>query len=603
MDALTEHRLAAARPGAVRLSREPWPGVRAGAVALYRDLVSRIGTAPAADGQTFRAALGLRDGWCGWHGHPVAIRDCENDPTFDAIIAVLTIRAAATAAACRRIVLVGAPHGVRAALGDAWSVTEVSTRRSPGAVACARGLGSRAIFGAKWLAYRFLLGAVARRQRLAASVLFTGFWDWSFRTDGAAAVSDRYYGRLPDALTARHVPSAWLAWFEPGGSAWSSARRLAPQTRIVCADLWLRPREIVLAMLDFSTAWRYARLRRQPAVRDAFRIDGGDYFPLLAGPLIRGVLNGSVPRARLLARATERACRATGARLLLTFLEHFPVSRAMYAGAHRAGAEAWTIQHASYGHEKTFLVLDAAREFRGEPDGLPVPTPDRAYAMGRLGASLFRESGYPADRVRLTGSPRFDDVRGSDLLHRHAAGRRVLLLSSLYLRQELEMVAAVCEATTGMSRIRIRLRNHPQSSMEYQPGFHPYRARVEITSRSLEDDLADTDLVVFVYSTAAEEAYVRDVPVWQWLPRGFNGSALAEVVAIRQFASVAALREAFIRFVERGASGPEPAERSRVLGELFHAADGRAADRIADEVTAFMQRRDTWATAAAERRG
>ena len=67
-----------------------------------------------------------------------------------------------------------------------------------------------------------------------------------------------------------------------------------------------------------------------------------------------------------------------------------------------------TVQHASYCRHKTFLFLDPDREFAGAPDGLAVPHPDLVFAIGRHGATLFSQCGYPSHQIVTTGSPRYD---------------------------------------------------------------------------------------------------------------------------------------------------------------------------------------------------
>src|SRR5207244_1348750 len=75
----------------------------------------------------------------------------------------------------------------------------------------------------------------------------------------------------------------------------------------------------------------------------------------------------------------------------------------------------YAVQHASYCSEKTFLFLDPEIEFRGRPDGAPVPHPDQVMAMGTFAQELFLKCGYAPDQVKTTGSPRYDRIRTNDL--------------------------------------------------------------------------------------------------------------------------------------------------------------------------------------------
>jgi hypothetical protein len=151
------------------------------------------------------------------------------------------------------------------------------------------------------------------------------------------------------------------------------------------------------------------------------------------------------------------------------------------------------------------------------------------------------------------------------------------------------MVEAVWTAVREMTGIKLYLRNHPFARMDRHPGFAPYQDHIEVSQGSLEADLDRADLVIFTYSTVAEEAFLRGKPVWQWLPEGFNGSALAEVVAIPQFGSVGHLREALGEYqTNPRAFLPNPESRQKVFERLFSPGDGQAANRMAQSIVAYL---------------
>jgi len=199
--------------------------------------------------------------------------------------------------------------------------------------------------------------------------------------------------------------------------------------------------------------------------------------------------------------------------------------------------------------------------------------------------------------VLLTGSPRYDDTfflsSGDEAPvgeghHGRSRGHgpiQLLLTLSLHLDTEIEMIDAVCAAVEGLSGIKLSYRNHPFSRIEQHPGFNKYKDCVELARGSLEEDLAQADLILFTYSTVAEEALLMGKPVWQWLPMGFNGSALAEVVAIPQFGSVAHLRKMLRDFrLDPDCFIPEAETRRLALERLFYPGDGQAAKRIANVI-------------------
>jgi hypothetical protein len=165
----------------------------------------------------------------------------------------------------------------------------------------------------------------------------------------------------------------------------------------------------------------------------------------------------------------------------------------------------------------------------------------------------------------------------------------LLLVPGLDVDQELEMVETVCSAVRDLEGIALCLRNHPFRRLDEHPGFAPYRGLMELTQGTLEEDLDRADLIMFTYSTVAEEAFLQGKPVWQWLPLGYNGSALAEVATIPQFFSVASLKAALREFqADSRPFIPREEARREVLERLFYRGDGQAAVRIAGLIKDFM---------------
>ncbi|MFH1318433.1 MAG: hypothetical protein ABIH71_05410, partial [Candidatus Omnitrophota bacterium] len=110
-----------------------------------------------------------------------------------------------------------------------------------------------------------------------------------------------------------------------------------------------------------------------------------------------------------------------------------------------------------------------------------------------------------------------------------------------------------------------------------------YKNKITITKGSLEEDLNNADLIVFSYSTVAEEALIRGIPVWQWLPVSYNGSVFRDLKVIPVFNSVAGLRESLKRFIEH----PElfildEATKDVVSEKCFHITNENVNKRIAD---------------------
>jgi len=593
--------------GTLVRAREASREIRAEAGRWYVDCVARLGACQDEAGQTLRQALASAGQASTWWYHPVSFRDSEGDPTFNWILAVHAIEAVADRHGIHRLVLVGAPGEVAAALRSRFHVIVDGRNRERRRPVWVQGLGSRALY-----LFRSLRHWLAIRRRVPCpagplDVVLSGFWDWSvWKEPGSQSLSDRYFRLLPEQLQRRGVRAVgWFAWFDPLTEPGKRHRRveeilapLANRHDVILIQRFLHPLEIIKAVLDFSAARTFRRFTKTAAFRSLFVQRSIDYYPLFARQLRLGFLNAHLPHHSLVALATERACRRYRPKVTVSFLEHFLYARAHYEGVRRAGdgCARLAVQHCSWSHEKTFLFLHPLLEFKGEPDRCAVPHPDTVFAMGTLAQELFLECGYEKDQVLLTGSPRYDHVRlaapswEGESRTRSSAGARVLIIASLDVGVEIDMVEAACAATQGLDNVHLSLRNHPFSRVDQHPRFDSCRSRIEVTQRSLQEDLEQADVILFTYSTVAEEALLQGKPVWQWLPMHFNGSALSEAVPIPRFGSVVELRQAIVDFqADRTKFAPRQEIQQLALTRLFWPGDGGAAERIARECAGYLQ--------------
>jgi len=597
--------------GGVRVvsGRELGEKVKGAAVALYHKIVVQMGIARTAKDLTFRQTLRFGSRESVWWYHMVAFRDSERSEYFGWIVQVLTVRLFLEREGVTEVQLTGGPAEVIAVLRN--SVCPAG-RSVPGLV---RWPGRYWLYGVaarvRYL-YTFLRDrlALSRHYRLPSDrfdVAFCGFWDQSFQIDPAkSAVIDRYFKKLPHLLRAEHDQKVgYFAWFAPylepaqrHRPRSTALRPLSGRGDVVLIQALLELGEVCRALIDFRPLRLTQRALHSPEFRCAMQYDGIDWEPVFADGLLRGSANAHIPHCQLVELATERATRRYRPMLTLSFLEHFPYARAHYRGvqATQLGTENWAIQHAGCCSEKTFYYLDPEVEFNGAPDGCSVPHPDRVYAMGRLGERIFRQCGYAESAVKLTGSTRYDHIRfdvgnlgprGGTL--RQPALVRVLLACSLEVNYEIAMVEAAVLAAKTNPHLKLRLRNHPMSRVDEHSRFEACRGSVEISVDPLDVDLAWADLILFSYSTVADEAFLSGKPVWQWIPLGFNGSALTEATEVPRFSAVAQLASALAVFQASPEKFyPKNAAIVQAAEALFYPANGRAAESIAADCRAFL---------------
>lgn len=580
--------------------------VRRKSGALYPEIVADVSVTRVSDKLTLRQAMKEDNETSPWWYHAVAFRDPERDQVFNNIIKVLTIQKTAEEYGSKRIVLCGAESCLATALRSAYDVQEIEpvSGKSP-VVIFLSGFISRFKYLLNFLRYR---NALKKNYQLPSGrnydLVFSGFWDWSFwENKGTGKLDDRYFKNLLHALKSQGVNDvSYFAWFDPDAEPDKKWRLLSPVLQplngrddVVILQMFLKISDVMEALLNFRPLKVYKKAKRKNKFQTIFQKNGLNLFPLFEMTLLAGYVDSHIPYCELVAKAVERAARKYSPLVSLSFLEHFPYSRAYYEGMRRSEKKTscWAMQHAAYNHEKTFYYLDPDIEFRGLPDGNAVPRPDRIFVMGRLGQKLFLECGYGKNQISLTGSTRYDYIKMPMpyIIHKSPSIEKVILLvCTLSADTELPMIEAVSLAAQNIEGLRLRIRNHPFMRVDKQPRYKRLNLNIETSKVSLEEDLANCDLIMFSYSTIAEEAFLRGIPVWQWLPQGFNGSALAEVMDIPRFWSVSSLQTALSDFYKNpDLYRPTKEMIQKVAEQIFYPADGGATARIAEECLNYLK--------------
>ncbi len=585
-------------------AREVAPNVKDKAIKTYLGLVAEIGATPikAKNGQTLRQALKNKDGVSAWWFHKVSEKDCESDDTFNLIIEVLTIAQAADLVHSKEIQIFKGKNEISNALRSAYGVIEVEPSVSSSSFSkdIIKGLLSRLEYAGKflwkWIAIKRTLKNHPQRP---FDVVFAGFWDWSVKHDeGAYGLIDRFFKSLPQKLS-EVSRVGWFLWFDPYFEPTPNRPklkevlgRLKSHDNLVVLQDFISLRDLAKAVSNLKPLFIFHSFYKEQEFQDILIKDGMDFSLLIKPKLYSGFSNFMIPHHELIYLANLRAFDKYKPKLSVSFLELFLHSRSLYQAAQNSHESITNcaVQHASYSREKTFALLDSAIEYKGEPDNCPMPKPDYIFAMGELGKDIFMESGFPEERVFLTGSTRYEHVISDTIKKDKPANpAKILLVTSLDRDHEMEMVEAVYLATKDLPAIQLHLRSHPFAKMDEYFLFQKYKDRIHVVDRTLEEDLQQADLIVFTYTTVAEEALIRGVPVWQWCSTVYNASVFRDIEAVPQFYSVDDLKNALWAFMDDPQTYvPKDEIRDVVLKKCFYKSDGKASQRVAGKILSIL---------------
>jgi len=579
-------------------ARQVAPKVKNRALKIYIDLISKIGATPIKNDRSLRQELKRKDGVCLWWFHNISHKNCEADPTFSFIVTVLIIITVADSINSKEIVLLGTNKEIANILKELYKVKEIQCRKKyVFSYIFIKGLLSRIkcffTFLFRWIATKRMI----KLPDSSLDIVFSGFWDWSIKKDKKTnRLKDRYFGSLPEELISNGMKIGWFLWFDPYGEPGSKGRNLKqilePIRRfnnLIILQNLIRLSELLKAIINFKPYFIFLRFCKMSSFKKIFVIEGINFYPLLWGVLNYSFLDSTIPHFELVYVASRKAFKKYHPKSSVSFLELFLHSRAFYAGGKQGSPDTihYAIQHASCSREKTLVRLEPEIEYKGRNDNCPIPKPDYIFSMGELGREIFIESGFPEQRVLLTGSSRYGHITNENIRRdiKSSKIKNILIVTSFDKDLEMEMVEAVFEASKNIPGIRLFLRNHPFARMEAHPDFHNYKHKIQITNGTLEEDLKKTDLIIFSYSTVAEEALVRGIPVWQWLPLLYNYSVFRDLRVVPSFYSVSDLKESLKKFVTNPSPfNPDEKIKALVLKKCFYTTKGSACKRIADYI-------------------
>jgi len=576
--------------GKLLTGRVEMNAIRKEARQLYVDLVSNIGSTRCY-GKTLRERLNVKGKGNSWWYHPFTAKNSMDDPTFNRLLQILTIAFIAEKEQSQKIEIYNGSHEVANVLSSRFQIIKKG-KFEYDLLHPIRGIFARIKYLYLIIRDHIALNRSISLPEINPDIVFEGFWNWSVKLNKQNKLEDVYFSSLPNHLISNGFSCAWLLWLDPhfkngpkGQTVTKILEFAKKHPQLIFLQKFISINNIFRAIVDFRPLFHYLWLSNSKQFRAIAKVKNFDFWPLIDRQLLYGFCNSTLPHHTLGELAHRRAFEMYRPKFSFTFQEFYLWSRACYQGARLGDRNTirCNIQHASYNREKTFILIDAEREFNGFPDNHMMPTPDYIFAMGELGRTIFIENGFSTERVILSGSVRYDQVKFPSKKLERVQDKKyinVLLTPTLNLELELEMIQAAVLAVKGL-KAKLHLRSHPFNKMEDWPNYKPYLSKITSTTGSLKEDLEMADLVLFSFSTVAEEALLLGIPVCQWQSAKFNGSVFKDIPLIPSFSSVDELAGFLRNFIEQPKLfQPTLDTKKLVAHQCFYKTDGMAAQRI-----------------------
>ncbi len=525
-----------------------------------------------------------------WWFHFVSARYDPLDKIFDYFLAIKIILKVAKHLSVTNLLFYSVPNNVVRAFyfrGNISIITSGPDER--------RRISSILIFGLL-SRFKYLFQSVVRKlfvlkfgkfNKRHFDILIFGFWDWSVKRRANGEIHDLYFKRVSDLLPNKlECSHSWLVLFDPFSQKKAKLKDFKAKIlsasgshQVVFLEHFIGFFEILKNCLTYRHFFIFLKFKK--SIKAFLRQEDADYFPLFENELNLRFLDSSLPHLISVAHAVRAASEEIQPKIVASFLETYPISRALFSGVKAGNPEALTVavQHASRNYSSVFFMHDPDIEVNPNSNINGVPRADKFIAMGELGRKLVQLSGYDNDDVFLCGCPRFDDVILNSKFRKKRTIHNVLYLASGDLQKEVLYFRRALKAISEIGSFSLKLREHFFWKLSDLAEFATQKEKFLISSGTLLEDAEWADLVLFSSSTAADECVLLGVPTWQLSSFRSNASALSFDIQIPKYYSSQELKIALSKSQKIGPSAPELNLRKRIEENTFYRADGKSAER------------------------
>lgn len=406
--------------------------------------------------------------------------------------------------------------------------------------------------------------------------------------NGEEGLLDRYHHRLPKAVKEAYQKSSVYMSFYHGSPLSLIRQRDQLPKEIVFYEEYLSVGDLVRA-LDLKNLLKYIFIEKKQSFRDSLNYNGIPVFGLFAAELRQSYVSYGISMFMLLTRAVERIAREYSAAGLISFLEMYHYSRALYYGTKKGRPQIINIaiQHATITPTKLWDVFS--------PVEIPqMPIPDYIFTQGKMGRDIYVGSGYPAERCIITGGARFDSLLAvkpeGEIDVAIPVGKKVALVTTAYMKDDaLRIIRMVGEVLKTRDDLFVIFKGHPHcpiGEMLEAEGIDNYA----LSFSNVHQLLLRSDLLITSYSMTADEAIALDRPVISVLNDDLiDMSMFFEIEAAPRIRNTAELNEALDLVLYRS----EEMERyrrnwPRLIEESFYRIDGKNQERIVSLIGEFM---------------
>lgn len=313
---------------------------------------------------------------------------------------------------------------------------------------------------------------------------------------------DPYFGRLPGIVDQRGLNTLIVAGIFNNFTETVQGLKGAG-TLIVPEEYFLSLSDIVRALFYF----RFKRMRLQRPVM----FSGVDASVIYEAEIEKGYLDASYTKNLLRYFIAARLARSIRFGLYIQTYENYAWEKMMILGIRKNRPQARIL-----GFQHAFVSENSFKYFPGVMERDIAPLPHGIITMGRVTKDILQRSGnYPPGVLTEGCALRQEYLARVKTFKRRRFGRVVVPLT-MVARESALILDFLCSSGLAASGIKVVIRCHPVAPLET---FQRLIA-LEIpdnfvfdNARSVEDELRQSDMVLYTWTTVAAEALRMGLPV------------------------------------------------------------------------------------------
>jgi len=408
---------------------------------------------------------------------------------------------------------------------------------------------------------------------------------------------DRNFLKVPDEIEkTSKFKTRYISFFH--GSIFQllkDIRRLRRE-KIIFYERYLKFSDLLRA-LGLATIAKYIFIERKKGFRDSFYFEGLGTFKIFRDELRTSFVGKGICECVLLSGSMERILKEYNVSGVVTFLEMYPYSRALYYAAKKCARKVKTVayQHASITPMKLWYSYTPDEiSFRGDYIN-KMPVPDYFLFNGKMGKDILIKSGYPENRCFSVGSLRLDESfklgKGS-INTQFPSGKKIVLVTTTYTEKDsrniISMVSDVSKRRSDCFLVFKAHSNYPIGPILKDYDLQNYT----VSQDSVYQLIQISDCLVTSYSTTAEEAIALGCPAIT-IDTGalINMSVIFEIEAAPAVRTADELNAAIdLVLYEREGFGRLKNKWPELIEASFYKLDGKAEERFLSSIRTIFSK-------------